>query len=149
MKTILLSISSAVLLLGCSSCAGHKAVALNPIGAVDVVKVRGHLSTPSVGDITDKERIEKLTAFVNSLPQDWNVPWYGPPVGQIYFDFYKDGMNVGNFYVGQNFFGRDANYGGGHFEFYSQTATETQIRGLGEIVGFDLWKYVQVPNSAP
>jgi hypothetical protein len=146
MKVILLSICTAALLLGCSSCVSNKAVILKPLAAADVVKVRDRLSTSlPVGDITDKERVEKIVSFVNSLPQNWSVPWYGPPVGQVYFDFYRGGTNVGNFYVGPDFFGRDANYGHGSFEFYSQSATETQIREFGKIAGFDVWKYVQVP----
>lgn len=146
MKAILLSICSAALLLGCSSCVSNRVATLNPLVVADVVKVQDRLSTSlSVGDITNNERVEKIVSFVNSLPQRWSVPWYGPPVGQVYFVFYRGGTNVGNFYVGPSFFGRDVNYGHGSFQFYSQSATETQIREFGKIAGFDVWKYARVP----
>jgi hypothetical protein len=119
---------------------------LRPLGSADLVKVHDSMDTPvSVGAITNADRIEKLTAFINSLPQNWNIPWYGPPGGQIYFDFYRGETNVGNFYVGPNFFGRDIYYRNGDINFYSQSATEAQIRQVTEIVGFDVWKYAQVP----
>ena len=114
--------------------------------AADVVKVRDNLNNAlPIGDITNKDKIEKFVSFVNSLPPDWSVPWYGPPVGRVYFDFYKGGTNVGNLYVGENFFGRDVYYREGSVRFYSESASEIQIRELGKIVGFDVWKCVQEP----
>src|SRR5690348_13493180 len=111
MNATLLNICAAALLLGCSSCVSDKTATLKPVAGADVVKVRDRFDSPlAVADIVDKERVEKIVSFVNSLPQNWSVPWYGPPVGQVYFDFYQSGTNVGNFYVGPNFFGRDANY---------------------------------------
>ena len=146
MKVILLSICAFVSLLGCAPPAHDKVVILRPLVAADVVKIRDNNDNAlPVGDITNTDQIEKFVSFVNSLPQDWSTPWYGPPVGRVYFDFYKGETNVGNLYVGPNFFGRDVFYREGSIKFYSQLASEPQIKGLGKILGFDLWKYVQEP----
>jgi hypothetical protein len=121
-------------------------VTVRPLVAANVVKVHDNLNNVlPVGDITNTDRVEKFVSFVNSLPQDWSVPWYGPPVGRVYFDFYRGETNVGNLYVGPNFFGRDVYYREGSVKFYSQSASKTQIQDLGRIIGFDLWKYVQEP----
>jgi hypothetical protein len=146
MKMILLSICAVVPLLGCSPRPQDKAVTVRPLVAANVVKVHDNLNNVlPVGDITNTDRVEKFVSFVNSLPQDWSVPWYGPPVGRVYFDFYRGETNVGNLYVGPNFFGRDVYYREGSVKFYSQSASKTQIQDLGRIIGFDLWKYVQEP----
>jgi hypothetical protein len=146
MKAVILTIIAAVSLLGCSPHAQNKAAKVRPLATADFVKVHDSMDDAlPVGDITNLDRVEKLVAFVNSLPQDWSVPWYGPPGGQIYFDFYKGKTNVGNFYVGPTFFGRDIYFRGGSIGFYSQDATEVQIKEVGNIVGFDVWKYAQVP----
>ena len=143
---ILLSICAVVPLLGCSPRPQDKAVTVRPLVAANVVKVHDNLNNVlPVGDITNTDRVEKFVSFVNSLPQDWSVPWYGPPVGRVYFDFYRGETNVGNLYVGPNFFGRDVYYREGSVKFYSQSASKTQIQDLGRIIGFDLWKYVQEP----
>jgi hypothetical protein len=92
------------------------------------VRVRGSLEQ----EITSPAKIEELLQFVNSYDAEWRVPFAGPPVGQIYFDFYDGEKFVGNFYVGPSFFGRD--YG----NFFSQTVTDEEIGELQEIVGFPL-----------
>jgi len=121
-------------------------VALRPLIAADTVKVRNNRDAAlPVGDITNRDTVLMLVSFVNSLPQSWSIPWYGPPGGRVYFYFYSGDTNVGNFYVGPNFFGRDVYYREGSVRFYSQAATEAQIRDLASIVGFDLWKYAQEP----
>jgi len=146
MKAILFNICAVVSLLGCAPHAHDKAVILRPLVTADVVKIHDNNGNAlPVGDITNTDRVEKFVSFVNSLPQDWSTPWYGPPVGRIYFDFYKNETNVGNLYVGPNFFGRDVYYREGTIKFYSQSATEPQIKELGRIVGLDVWKYVQEP----
>ena len=129
-----------------SGCAGHKDAikdaALPAIASADVITVQNPLLGPiGIDDITNKEQISKITAFVSALPPQWIVPWYGSPIGQVYFTFYKDGACVGNFYVGPDFFGRNANYRKGYFDFFSQPATKAQIQELGQIAGFDVWKY--------
>ena len=129
-----------------SGCALHRDpiqnAALPAISDADVIMVQNPLRGPiGIDDITNKEQIAKITAFVSALPPQWTVPWYGSPIGQIYFTFYKDGACVGNFYVGPNFFGRNANYKNGLFNFFSQPATKTQIQAFGQIAGFDVWKY--------
>lgn len=131
-----------------SGCAGHrdpiKDAALPAIGDPDTVMVQDSLSGPiGISDITNKEQIAKFTAFISALPPRWTVPWYGSPIGHVYFTFYEDGNRVGNFYVGPDFFGRNVNYTDGKYDFFFQPATKAQIQELGQIVGFDLWKYVR------
>ncbi|HKI71425.1 MAG TPA: hypothetical protein VKA81_03545, partial [Verrucomicrobiae bacterium] len=100
MKALLLTCYAGIFLMGCISTA-HKDETLNPQAPADLVKIdKNHGSELPIAEIEVADRIEKLVSFVNSLPQKWSVPWYGPPVGKVYFNFYKDGRAVGNFYVG-------------------------------------------------
>ena len=103
---------------------------LPPIGEADRIEVRrqGNLE-PSL-QITEISTIEELRSFINSYPAGWGVPFTGPPVGQLYFDFYSQDTFIGNFYVGPQFFGRD------HGNFFSRSATDDEIAKLNSIVGF-------------
>jgi hypothetical protein len=96
---------------------------------------------PPVGVIEDSVQVARLEAFVDSLPPKWKTPWFGPPVGRVYFDFYRNGKLVGNFYVGPNFFGRDM-FAPEDAEFLSQEASQAQVDQLSRIAGFDLWKFI-------
>lgn len=133
----------AVLLSGCT---GHDDpiddAALPAVADPDRITVQDSLSGPvGINDITNKEQIAKFAAFISALPPQWTVPWYGSPIGHVYFIFYKNGNRVDNFYVGPDFFGRNVYYTDGKYDFFSQPATKAQIQELGQIVGFDLWKY--------
>ena len=130
----------AMVLVGCSISA--RAETLKPQVEADVVKLKKTYGNAlPVEAIEEKERVMRLVTFVNALPQKWNVPWYGPPVGKVYFEFYREGKLVGNFYAGPDFFGRD-----GH-NFWSQKASKKQMEALGEIVGFNLWAYIHEKRS--
>lgn len=94
-----------------------------------------------IGAIEEAGRVARLEAFVDTLPPKWKTPWFGPPVGRVYFDFYRNGKRVGSFYVGPNFFGRDS-FSPGDAEFLSQEASRDQVDRLSGIVGFDLWKFI-------
>jgi hypothetical protein len=119
-----------------------QAKTLQPQPEADTVRIRkSYGSQLPVETIKESARITRFVAFVNSLPPKWRVPWYGAPVGKVYFEFYRDGKFVGNFYVGPNFFGRD---GGG---FWSQKAARRRFDELSSIVGFDLWVYVHEKSS--
>jgi len=111
---------------------------LPPQQPADLVKISTLAGFPELPlkEIREKEQIEKLVSFVNALPNRWNVPWYGPPVGQVNFEFYADKKFVGNFYVGTFFFGRDRG------NFWSQNANKAQIEELSKIVGLDIWAYL-------
>ena len=137
-----------------SGCAGHedaiKDATLPPIAGADLVIVQNSLSGPigGVNDITNEEQISKITAFVSALPPQWTVPWYGSPIGELYFYFYKDGACVGIFYVGTDFFGRNTKYGPKRLlNFFSQPASKAQIQELSQITGFDVWKYSRDPEA--
>jgi hypothetical protein len=114
----------------------------------DLVKVTTMAGFPKLSrrEIREKEQIAALVSFVNSLPDKWGIPWYGPPVGRVYFEFINRGKITGNFYVGPNFFGRVAG------KSYSQGATRGEIEELGKIVELDLWGYLNgdnVPDQPP
>ena len=116
---------------------------LPPQKPADVVKITTMAGQPPLSrrDIRDKEHIEELVTFVNELPSRWGVPWYGPPVGRVYFEFFSAKKGVGNFYVGPDFFGRDTD------RHYSQDASRSRIEELGRIVGIDLWAYINGTGS--
>jgi hypothetical protein len=132
------------LLLACLCLAGAApamARDLPPLGSADLVKLKGPSGVVlPVIEIADAGQIAALTAFVNDLPGKWGVPWYGPPVGQVYLTFFREGKPVGNFYVGPWFFGRD----GGNF--WSQRASKQQVAQLGSLLGFDLQPYLAPPS---
>jgi len=109
---------------------------LPPQKEADLIQVIGIPGRPNppITEITNRPTIEALTEFINALPNRWSVPWYGPPVGQYYFEFYSNATFLGNFYIGANFFGRDQG------NFFSQDATQEQIDDLGIIIGVDLWE---------
>jgi hypothetical protein len=112
---------------------------LKPQGEADSIRLRVRFGTElPKQEITDEIQISRLTHFINALPDKWSVPWYGPPVGTIYFDFYHSGRFIGNFYVGPDFFGRDAGN-----NFCSQPATSQQLDVLSAIVGFDIRSHLK------
>ncbi|WP_166420069.1 hypothetical protein [Pseudoalteromonas sp. Z1A8] len=97
-----------------------------------LIKVEQTFPKKEIRLIKDPEQIAQIIGFVNQYTDNWTVPWYGPPVGQIYFNFYSDNEYVGNFYVGPHFFGRD--YG----DFWSQNANKSDISKLGKLSEIDL-----------
>ncbi len=132
-----------VLLAGC----GRHEV-LPEQAAPDLVKITTMAGFPKLPrrDMREKEQIAALVAFVNSLPDKWAIPWYGAPIGRVYFEFITRGKIIGNFYVGPNFFGRVAG------KSYSQGASRGQIEDLGKLVELDLWGYLsgdKVADQAP
>jgi hypothetical protein len=134
-----------VLFLLLAGCGRHEALPVQ--GPADIVKITTMAGFPRLPrrDIRDKERIAALASFINSLPEKWGIPWYGAPVGRVYFEFISKGKDVGNFYLGPNFVGRVEG------KSYSQTATRGQIEELGKIVELDLWAYLndKVPEQPP
>jgi len=139
MRGLRLAFVLGLLLAGCWP-PGAKLPALKSADLVTITTMAGypHLARR---DIREKERVEALVAFVNALPARWDVPWYGPPVGRVYFEFFSAKRSSGNFYVGPGFFGRDTD------RHYSQDASRARIEELGRIVGIDLWAYINGTGS--
>ena len=115
---------------GSGSSSGVFHETLPPIGEADRIEVRRHGMTGPSHQITEISTIEDLRGFINSYPAGWSVPLSGPPIGQVYFDFFYRDTFIGNFYVGPRFFGRD------HGNFFSRSATDDEIAKLNSIVGF-------------
>ena len=99
-----------------------------PMGEADVVEVRRTGIRDPFMEITNSARIDELREFVNSYSAGWTVPLTGPPVGELYFDFYREGELIGNFYYGPGFFGRD------HGGFFSRSVTDEETRKLSSIL---------------
>jgi len=133
MKGLCLTPMLCLLLAGCG--AREKLPAQQPADFVRITTLAGFPELPR-REIREKERVAALVAFVNSLPSKWSIPWYGPPVGRVYFEFVSARRTAGNFYVGPDFFGRDTD------RHYSQDASREKIQELGKIAGVDIWGYV-------
>jgi hypothetical protein len=100
----------------------------------DFVSIRGGFkdSPFPLSNVTDAGKIHEIRSFINSLPPKWNVPWYGPPVAMYNFEFHRNGEFIGRFGIGPSFFTRDEG------NFYSQHATEDQMKQLSSILEVDL-----------
>jgi hypothetical protein len=134
-----LTLMTVLLLAGCRS--GEKLPAQQPADHVKITTLAG-LPRLQQREINDKERIAALVAFVNSLPDGWGVPWYGPRVGKVYFEFEKGHRGIGRFFVGPDFFGRDVG------KPYTQSAGRKAIEEVGRIADVDLWAYVNSEAGA-
>lgn len=133
-----------ILLAGClffSSCGTGEKLPLQ--ASADLIKIVTMAGAPKIAlrEIREKEKIAALISYVNALPNRWTIPWYGTPVGRVYFQFISSGKNIGNFFVGPNFIGRESG------KVYSQGAERGTIEEVGKIIGFDLWNYVS--SNAP
>ena len=117
-----------------SSCAGKET--LPPQKMVGEIRIEQTYPKIEIAIITDKSQVQAVIEFINSKREGWSVPWYGPPVGQIYLQLYEEEKFVGNFYVGPYFFGRD--YG----NFWSQSASKSEIEALGRILGINLLELI-------
>lgn len=135
MKPYLIIISVA-LVSGCdgtvSGSTGIQDQILEPIAESNRIEVRDTLDQGHTCEIEDPLVIGDLANFANSYVAGWSVPFAGPPVGKVYFNFYDDEAYQGNFYVGPLFFGRDGT------GFFSRSATATEITKLSSIVGFSV-----------
>lgn len=125
---ILIPIMLSFLLCGCVT---NTNVELPILAQADLVKISYNPNRSMITEIKDTVTIEKLTTFINTLPNRWSIPWYGPLVGQYNFDFYRNGTFIGNFGVGSSFFCRT------HADFFSQPASQEQIEAVGRIVGIE------------
>jgi len=140
MRKYCLVLASCLLLAGCGN--HEKLPAQAPADLIKITTAAGFPKLPR-REIREKDRIAALVAFVNSLPNKWSVPWYGAPIGRVYFEFISANNMVGNFYVGPNFVGRDSG------KSYSQGTDRETIEELGKIVDMDLWEYVSASGPAP
>ena len=89
------------------------------------------------------QQIAPVVGFINARLAGWSVPYYGPPVVQVYLFLYKNGEFIGDFYVGPWFFGRD--YG----DFFSQRATKEEIARLEHMLGVPLAEIVNANSVRP
>src|SRR5580704_6010277 len=79
-----------IIMVGClffSACGTGEKLPVQ--GPADLIKVVTMAGSPKLAlkEIREKEKIAALVAFVNELPDHWSIPWYGPPVGRVSFQF--------------------------------------------------------------
>jgi hypothetical protein len=131
---------AAVLLLApLGACSLREPRTLPPLPVPDEVLVQrnGVLLSP----IKDPTQLAAIASFVNGRLTGWSAPWYGAPVGQVYFIFKVASRVVGNFYVGPWFFGRD------HGDFLSQSASRAEVAELGRLAHLPLIEYVEAESK--
>ncbi len=119
-----------------------KKVTLPPISNVNIIKLRTIEYTDEI-IITDSNKIDYLLRFINSFPDGWNVPWYGPPVSNVFFECYNNDKFICNFGVSENFITRD--YG----NFWSQTVDKNIIKKFAENSHEVVYEalYLTIPND--
>ncbi len=110
---------------------------LPPVETPDLIRVERNHPKQLLIELQDPQQIAPIVSFINAKLNGWRVPWYGPPVGQVYLLLYKNGEPTANFYVGPWFFGRD--YG----EFLSQRATEQEVARLEQILGVPIVEIIE------
>ena len=113
---------AAPILLLLASC---QTTRLPPIAHADRIEISS-FNLPDGIEISDKEKIGKAIQFINSFPDGWSVPWYGPPVAAVNFALWNGKKLVGNFGVSSNFITRD--YG----DFWSQSVSSDKLRAFAE-----------------
>lgn len=79
--------------------------------------------------IEDADKIDEIISYVNTRIEGWEEPFMDSLDGQVSLSFYRNNRFVGNFYVGEDFFGRD--YG----QSWRQDATDEEINAFFELVG--------------
>ena len=113
------------------------AATLPPVEAPDFIQVERNYPKQVLAELRDPDKVRAVIAFINSKRTGWDVPWYGPPVGQVYLKLIKSDKLVDNFYVGPWFFGRDRG------NFWSQKASEQEVQQLGELINVPLLEIIK------
>ena len=117
------------------------ATELPPVERPDVIRIEQNYPKKVLIELKDSKQIEPVLAFINSRPNNWDVPWFGPPVGQVYLLLIKNNRVTANFYVGPWFFGRD------HGNFWSQKTTEQEVAQLEKLLGVPLVEILKRAES--
>ena len=81
--------------------------------------------------IQDPQRIEQIVNFINTLDNAWQEASFGEPNDLVEVRLLKDGKFVGNFRVGDDFFGRD------HRVNWLQSATDDHLSNFSKLLGVD------------
>lgn len=81
--------------------------------------------------ISTPAQIEQIISFINSHSKGWKQPFSDTIEGDVYLTLYRDERFVGNFYVGDDFFGRD--YGSP----WVQDASQLEVTKFLAIVGIE------------
>lgn len=125
-----------ILALLVASCADADTT-LPPVLAPDLILVERNHPNQVLAELKDPSSVQAVVSFINARLTGWSVPWYGPPVGQVYLNLVKDGKVTANFYVGPWFFGRDQG------NFLSRRATEKEVARLEELLDVPLLEIIK------
>lgn len=82
--------------------------------------------------ISTPDEIEQIISFINSRSKGWKQPFSDKIEGDVYLTFFRDERFVGNFYVGDDYFGRD--YGSP----WVQDASQLDVIKFLKIVGVEI-----------
>jgi hypothetical protein len=80
-------------------------------------------------EITDRQKIEQITEFVDTRRAGWTKRWYGIPVPSVSADFYDGSTFKGHFGVGINFFETN------RYNFWAKAASPSEIQQFLDMVG--------------
>lgn len=85
---------------------GQNNITTPPVSSAHRVIVVNN-NSERIKTITDAATVKKLAAFVNRRLTEWEIPWYGIPVGHTRVEFYSaDDTQIGSCSIGENFFER-------------------------------------------
>jgi hypothetical protein len=112
----------ALLALALTGC-GDNHRNFSSLGEVSMIKIRG-------SEISDRESIRRIVAFVDANKEGWSVPWYGVPVPTTTVEFYDGKTFKGSFGIGKNFFEMQRDGG-----FWSKDAKSDEVGRFLDVVG--------------
>jgi hypothetical protein len=99
------------------------------LGQVTRIRVVDNMDQEIGTEITDRQKIEKITEFVDARRSGWTKPWYGIPVPGVSADFYDGSTFKGHFGVGINFFETN------RYNFWFKAASPSEIQQFLDMVG--------------
>jgi hypothetical protein len=99
------------------------------LGQVTRIRVVDNMDHELRPEITDRQKIDQITEFVDVRHSGWTKPWYGIPVPSVCTDFYDGSIFKGHLGAGINFFETNRN------NFWSRDATPLEVRQFLDMVG--------------
>lgn len=97
-----------------------------------VVKVKQTDIEDNTIELVEPGQISETVAFINARTEGWRAPFSDQLEGVYELAFYRESRFVGNFYVGDDFFGRD--YG----TPWLRDATQQEIQAFITILNLDI-----------
>lgn len=102
--------------------------------SVDTIAIMNGSDNSLLKEIKEPGQIERVVGYINALDNDWGKPFFADPTKLLELKLIQDGKFVGNFLVGEDYFGR------AHRLNWVQSADEMVIKQFGYILGIDVEK---------